>query len=119
MGRARVGKLIEAFGLEGTDDPAARIEALEAERDEWRQDFRALEKAIVGDTGLSAMTVAAQARKYRPMYEALEAENTRLREAIGDIAEVDAVALWSDEKSGVLRRVINIARAALKETNDE
>ncbi len=43
-------------------------------RDEWRNDFRALEKAIVGDTGLSAMTVAVQARLFRPRAEKAEAE---------------------------------------------
>ena len=50
-------------------------------RDEWRSDFRALEKAIVGETGLSAMTVAAQARLYRPRAEKAEADLTRERAA--------------------------------------
>ena len=57
----------------------AERDQLRRERDEWRENFRALEKAIVGDTGLSAMTVAVQARKYRPMYEA--ARNEALEEA--------------------------------------
>ena len=48
---------------------AAQITELERQKEDWRTNFRALEKAIVGETGLSAMTVAAQARKYRPLYE--------------------------------------------------
>jgi hypothetical protein len=47
--------------------------------DEWSENFRALEKAVVGDTGLSAITVALQARKYKPRAEALEAERDRLQ----------------------------------------
>lgn len=43
-------------------------------RDEWHNDFRALEKTIVGDTGLSAMTVAVQARLFRQRAEKAEAE---------------------------------------------
>ncbi len=64
-----------------TDPKDAEIARLTAElfemtrsRDEWRNDFRALEKAIVGDTGLSAMTVAVQARLFRPRAEKAEAE---------------------------------------------
>ena len=50
-----------------------RAERAEAERDEWRSDFRALEKAIVGETGLSAMTVATQARLFKPRAEKAQA----------------------------------------------
>lgn len=56
------------------------VQALRAERDEairgrdsWRDDYKALAAAIVGDTGLSAMTVATQARLFRPRAEAAEA----------------------------------------------
>lgn len=52
----------------------AKLAEVEAERDEWRSDFRALEKAIIGDTGLSAMTVAIQAKLFRPRAEAAEAK---------------------------------------------
>ena len=49
----------------------AEIERLTRERDDWRSNFRALEKAVVGETGLSAMTVAAQAmeRQDTPDYD--------------------------------------------------
>ena len=74
----------------------AEVERLTAERDEWRNDFRALEKAIVGDTGLSAMTVAAQARLFRPRAERAEAQLTEaragedeLREALAQYANPD------------------------------
>ena len=57
-----------------------RLPEVEAERDsavrgrnDWRDDYKALSSAIVGDTGLSAMTVATQARLYRPRAEAAEA----------------------------------------------
>lgn len=42
---------------------------------------KALAAAIVGDTGLSAMTVAAQARTFRPRAEKAEAERDRLAAA--------------------------------------
>ena len=51
-------------------------------RNEWRDDYKALAMAIVGETGLSAMTVAAQARLYRPRAEAAEAERDRLADAL-------------------------------------
>ena len=47
-------------------------------RDDWRDDYKALSAAIVGDTGLSAMTVATQARMLRPRAEAAEATVTTL-----------------------------------------
>lgn len=69
-------------------------------RDEWRNDFRALEKVIVGDTGLSAMTVAAQARLFRPRAEKAEAERdaalaqvARLHHLIHEASDPDF--LWS------------------------
>lgn len=78
------------------EDLEAEVERLTAERDEWRNDFRALEKAIVGDTGLSAMTVAAQARLFRPRAERAEAQLTEaragedeLREALAQYANPD------------------------------
>lgn len=68
-------------------------------RDEWRNDFRALEKAIVGDTGLSAMTVAVQARLFRPRAEKAEAERdaalalvARLQHLIREASDPDF--LW-------------------------
>jgi len=64
----------------------AERDELRRERDEWRENFRALEKAIVGDTGLSAMTIAAQARKYKPMYE--NARNAALDEAAEVVARI-------------------------------
>lgn len=51
---------------------AAQIKGMMREAESWRSDYRALEKAIVGDTGLSAMTVATQARLFRPRAEAAE-----------------------------------------------
>lgn len=48
-------------------------DGLRQARDDWRDDFKSLSAAIVGDTGLSAMTVALQARLYRPRAEAAEA----------------------------------------------
>ena len=83
------------------EDLEAEVERLTAERDEWRNDFRALEKAIVGDTGLSAMTVAAQARLFRPRAERAEAQLTEarageeeLREAASSDAEQSTYAEW-------------------------
>lgn len=62
-------------------DALAEVQRLREERDqairgrnEWRDDFKALAAAVVGDTGLSAMTVAAQARTFRPRAEQAEAE---------------------------------------------
>ena len=69
------------------DRLAEEVERLTAERDEWRNDFRALEKAIVGDTGLSAMTVAAQARLFRPRAERAEAQLTEARAGEDELAE--------------------------------
>ena len=57
-------------------------------RDEWRNDFRALEKAIVGDTGLSAMTVAVQARLFRPRAEKAEAERDAALAQVAALREV-------------------------------
>jgi glycine/D-amino acid oxidase-like deaminating enzyme len=53
-------------------EAADRIEELEREVANWREDFRALEKAVVGDTGMSAMLVATQAKLFKP--RALRAE---------------------------------------------
>lgn len=58
------------------------LESATRGRDEWRNDFRALEKAVVGDTGLSAMTVAAQLLLYCQRAEAAEARVAFLREAL-------------------------------------
>mgnify|MGYP003504462522 FL=1 len=65
----------------------AEIERLTRERDDWRSNFRALEKAVVGETGLSAMTVAAQARLFRPRAEAAEARLTALEADRVKVAE--------------------------------
>jgi hypothetical protein len=75
---------------------SARLAELEAERDsavrgrnDWRDDYKALSSAIVGDTGLSAMTVATQARLYRPRAEAAEAAIATARaNALREAAEV-------------------------------
>jgi hypothetical protein len=75
-------------------------------RDDWRDDYKALAAAIVGDTGLSAMTVATQARMYRPRAEAAQAENARLREALERIADTDP-----DEGTSWFH---NVARAELQ-----
>jgi len=58
------------------------VESTQRGRDCWRDDFKALSAAIVGETGLSAMTVAAQAKLYKPRAVAAEAEVARLREAL-------------------------------------
>ncbi len=79
-------------------DHLKELNAVRAERDEWRENFRALEKAIVGDTGLSAMTVAAQARKYRPMYE--DARNAALEEAAQVSLNQEAVCAEWWQKTG-------------------
>ena len=72
------GPLTDATRILGTWNI---VDALRAERDEairgrdsWRDDYKALSAAIVGDTGLSAMTVATQARLFRPRAEAAEAQ---------------------------------------------
>jgi site-specific recombinase len=57
----------------------AEVERLKHERDEARSDLRALQTEIVGDTGLSAMLVATQAKLFRPRAERAEAEAAQLR----------------------------------------
>jgi hypothetical protein len=74
---------------------SARLAELEAERDsairgrnDWRDDYKALSSAIVGETGLSAMTVATQARLFRPRAEAAEAALATARaDALREAAE--------------------------------
>lgn len=63
-------------------DLVAERDGLRRDAKEWSENFRSLEKAVVGDTGLSAITVAAQARKYRPMYEATKVERDALRDQL-------------------------------------
>ena len=77
--------LAPADGLAAVDALRERAAKAEQERDaavrgrnDWRDDFKALAAAIVGDTGLSAMTVAAQARTFRPRAEKAEADRDRL-----------------------------------------
>ena len=79
--------LAPADGLAAVEALRERAEKAEQERDaavrgrnDWRDDFKALAAAIVGDTGLSAMTVAAQARTFRPRAEKAEADRDRLAE---------------------------------------
>lgn len=50
----------------------AKVSDAEMERDKWYNKYRNLETRLVGDTGRDAMTIAAEARKYRPMYEAAD-----------------------------------------------
>jgi hypothetical protein len=57
----------------------ARAEAAEAEADSWNRDYHALEKAVCGDTGLSAMLVATQAMLFKPRAIAAEAQVVDLR----------------------------------------
>jgi hypothetical protein len=91
----------------------ARVADLERERDEWRNDFRALEKAIVGGTGLSAMTVAAQARQYRPRAEAAEAEVAHLRAMLEACQEMAPAP-----EPGLMRKHLE-KRRALKEPTSQ
>lgn len=60
------------------------LETAQRSADEWLENFRALEKAVVGDTGLSAITVAREARTYKTRVEALEAEVERLQIALAN-----------------------------------
>lgn len=62
-------------------------------RNEWRDDYKALAKAIVGETGLSAMTVAAQARLYRPRAEAAEAQLAEVQKREAGLRDAIALAL--------------------------
>jgi hypothetical protein len=94
---------------EERDALSARLAEVEAERDsairgrnDWRDDYKALSSAIVGETGLSAMTVATQARLFRPRAEAAEAalataRADALREAAAVVA-AQADAIVADEK---------------------
>ena len=92
-----------------------RAEKAEQERDaavrgrnDWRDDFKALAAAIVGDTGLSAMTVAAQARTFRPRAEKAEADRDRLAAELAQArADTDAaVALVVERAADVVSRLI-------------
>ena len=86
---SRAADLIDAFAALARlrEADRAEIERLTRERDDWRSNFRALEKAVVGETGLSAMTVAAQAKLFRPRAEAAEARLTALEADRVKVAE--------------------------------
>lgn len=82
----------EGYDIEGMDETAyamflnsctlsAELTALRAERDNWRNDYRTLESAVVGDTGLSAMLIATQAMLFKPRCEKAEAERDALRDS--------------------------------------
>lgn len=99
----------DVYMLEAAD----RIEALvdEVERltkerdsavrgqDDWRNDYKALSSAIVGDSGLSAMLVATQARLFKPRAEAAEAKVEKLEAAVIAAAKIGQIVgfLGSDE----------------------
>lgn len=73
----------DAVGLRAeVERLTAELESATRGRNDWRDDFMALSSAIVGDTGLSAMTVAAQARLFRPRAEKAEAERDAALEQI-------------------------------------
>ena len=149
VARLRGTPLYEAWG-EASDMPeqaAAAIEALakenaaltvrteEAERacDGWRNDYRALEKAIVGDTGLSAMLIATQARLFKPRAEAAEAKVARDSDLILDAYKailvlhriLDKIGLDAGTRAAhqIADRIVAahpevIGRAALREIGD-
>ena len=96
---------LAAYG-QAADAHAAQL-AAEKSRDEWRNDLRALEAAIVGDTGLSAMLVATQARLFKPRAEAAEqrlatARGEALEEAARyhDKCEADEIAVSAKYRGG-------------------
>lgn len=90
---AAARELVPALAAEN-ERLAKELASAQRGRDEWRDEFKALAAAIVGDTGLSAMTVAAQARLYRPRAEKAEAERDRLAAQLAK-AETDC-AMFAD-----------------------
>lgn len=63
------------------DEAADRIEALQRERDESRRDHTALQRAIVGDTGDSAILTA---QRMRAQIAELQRERDEIRAAFED-----------------------------------
>ena len=105
--KARIRALAPADGLAAVEALRERAEKAEQERDaavrgrnDWRDDFKALAAAIVGDTGLSAMTVAAQARTFRPRAEKAEADRDRLAAELAQArADTDAAVALVVERA--------------------
>lgn len=90
--------LFEVVALQA-ENAALTARAEEAERacNGWRNDYRALEKAIVGDTGLSAMLIATQARLFKPRAEAAEAKVARL---VDDLNTAGEALSWASRRMG-------------------
>lgn len=94
----------EAF-TDNADYWKDRAERAEMERDDWRENFRSLDRAVAGDTGLSAMVVAAQAKLFKPRAERAEAmaENLagammRLKDDMLERAELKIDAIGNRQK---------------------
>jgi hypothetical protein len=101
---------------------STRLAEVEAERDsavrgrnDWRDDYKALSSAIVGETGLSAMTVATQARLFRPRAEAAEAALATARaDALREAAEIcDDLAIGYAKHVGVPTALLDAKRDIL------
>lgn len=102
-----------------------QIKELEAERDSairgrdsWRDDYKALSAAIVGDTGLSAVTVATQARLFRLRAEAAETAHAASEARVVKLVEaLNRISLGSQNSMTSKEALGKEARAAITEAN--
>lgn len=88
-------------------------------QDDWRNDCKALSSAIVGDSGLSAMLVATQARLFKPRAEAAEAKVAKLVEALRRIREAWPTVRDAEWSGGTISAAIDEIDAALAETEGD
>lgn len=95
---------------------SAKLAEVERERDNWCSDFRALQKALVGESGLSAITVAAGAKANLIRAESAEGKmaEAEQREETWRMEVATAEAANAD-----LRRRVDAMDKALQEIADQ